>query len=37
MGGEVKNFRTGEINFFFCEGGAGGGEGVYEFKVEFFD
>ena len=35
MGGEVKNFTTGEINFFFERGG--GREGVYEFKVEFFD
>ena len=34
MGGEVKNFTTGEINFFFA---GGGGMGVYEFKVEFFD
>ena len=40
MGGEVKNFTTGEINFFFVGGGGDGGgegEGVYEFKVEFFD
>ena len=35
----MKNFTTGEINFFFAGGGDGGGEGegVYEFKVEFFD